>query len=128
MKVLNFYHLGKVIPEGAVYIGRAMPHMGLKAAKFVNPFKLKDDEPRGSTIQRYKEWLWEQIRCGKITLEDLLELEGKDLVCFCAPQPCHGDVLVAAVAWARTEWDKRHPTYTDDYWIWEDIYEDYTRN
>ena len=54
MKVLNFYHLGKTIPEGAVYIGRAMPHMELKASKFANPFKLKDDEPRGSTIQRYK--------------------------------------------------------------------------
>lgn len=120
MKVLNFYHLGKTIPEGAVYIGRAMPHMGLKASKFANPFKLKEDEPRGSTIQRYKEWLWEQIRCGKITLEDLLELESKDLVCFCSPQPCHGDVLIAAVAWARKEWDKRHPTYVDNYWIWEE--------
>lgn len=124
MKVLNFYHLGKVIPPGAEYIGRAMPHYGLKASKFANPFKLKDGEPRGSTIQRYKEWLWEQIRSGKITLEDLLSLENKDLVCFCK-QPnkevaCHGDVLVAAVSWARKEWDKRHPTFKDEYWIWED--------
>lgn len=122
MKVLNFYHLGKVIPEGATYIGRAMPHFGLKASKFANPFKLKDDEPRGSTIQRYKEWLWEQIRQGKITLEDLLELEGQNLVCFCAPQACHGDVLVAAVQWARREWDKRHPPFKDDYWNWEENY------
>lgn len=120
MKVLNFYHLGKVIPEDATYIGRAMPHFGLKASKFANPFKLKDDEPRGATIQRYKEWLWGQIRSGKITLEDLLELEGKNLVCFCSPNACHGDVLVAAVQWARKEWDKRHKTFKDDYWIWEE--------
>ena len=86
MKVLNFYHLGKVIPEGATYIGRAMPHFGLKASKFANPFKLKDDEPRGSTIQRYKEWLWEQIRSGKITLGDLLELENKILCAFAHPK------------------------------------------
>lgn len=124
MKVLNFYHLGKVIPPNAEYIGRAMPHYGLKASKFANPFKLTEDEPRGATIQRYKEWLWGQIRSGKITLEDLLALEGKDLVCFCK-QPnkevaCHGDVLVAAVSWARKEWDKRHPTFKDEYWIWED--------
>lgn len=120
MRVLNFYHLGKVIPEGAIYIGRAMPHFGLKASKFANPFKLQAGEPRGSTIQRYKEWLWEHIRSGKITLEDLLELENKDLVCFCAPQACHGDVLVAAVNWARKEWDKRHSIFKDDYWVWED--------
>lgn len=120
MKVLNFYHLGKVIPDGAVYIGRAMPHFGLKASKFANPFKLKDDEPRGSTIQRYKEWLWDQIRSGKISLEDLLELEGKDVVCFCSPQKCHGDVLVAAVAWARREYDRRNPPFVDGYWNWEE--------
>lgn len=120
MKVLNFYHLSKKIPEGATYIGRAMPHMGLKASKFANPFKLQDDEPRGATIERYKAWLWEQIRAGKITLEDLLSLEGQDLVCFCAPQACHGDVLLAAVLWARREWDKRNPPFVDDYWVWEE--------
>lgn len=47
MAVLNFYHLSKVIPEGAVYIGRRMPHFGLQQSKFANPFKLSEDEPRG---------------------------------------------------------------------------------
>lgn len=107
MAVLNFYHLSKVIPENAEYIGRSMPHFGLKQSKFANPFKLSKEEPRGATIERYRVWLWQQIRSGKITIEDLLALEGKDLVCFCHPHPCHGDVLEAAVKWAREVYDKR---------------------
>lgn len=107
MAVLNFYHLRKVIPENAVYIGRSMPHFGLKQSKFANPFKLSKEEPRGATIERYRVWLWGQIRSGKITIEDLLALEGKDLVCFCHPHPCHGDVIEAAVKWAREVYDKR---------------------
>lgn len=101
MAVLNFYHLGKKIPEGAEYIGRKMPHLGLKQSKFANPFKLSPEEPRGATIERYRLWLWQQIKDGKITIEDLLALEGRDLVCFCKPQPCHGDVIESAVKWAR---------------------------
>ena len=107
MAVLNFYHLSKVIPDNAVYIGRAMPQFGLKQSKFANPFKLSKEEPRGATIERYRVWLWGQIRSGKITIEDLLALEGRDLVCFCHPQPCHGDVIEAAVKWAREVYDKR---------------------
>lgn len=113
MQVLNFYKLGKKIPDGAIYIGRRMPHEGLAGSKFANPFKLSEDEPRGSTIERYKKWLWGEIRSGRITLEDLLELEGRDLVCFCAPQACHGDVLVAAVKWARQKWNSIH-----GHWSW----------
>lgn len=103
MRVLNFYHLGKKIPDGAVYIGREMPHFGLKRSKFANPFKLSKDEVRGATIERYKKWLWEQIKSGDISIDDLLSLDGKDLVCFCSPKPCHGDVLISAVEWARSK-------------------------
>lgn len=112
MQILNFYHLGKVIPEGAVYVGRAMPRLGLKQSKFANPFKLSDEETREETIERYRVWLWQQIKTGKITLQDLLDLEGKDLVCFCK-QPnkevaCHGDIVAAAVKWARNKYDAVH--------------------
>lgn len=103
--VLNFYHLGKVIPEGAVYIGRAMPHLGLQGSKFANPFKLTDEMYRDAVIQQYRVWLWSQIVCTKkITEQDLLDLEGKDVVCFCKHKTkevaCHGDVVLAAVEWA----------------------------
>lgn len=42
---------------------------------------------------------------GEITIQDLLDLDGKDLVCFCK-QPnkevaCHCDVILAAIEWAK---------------------------
>lgn len=103
MQVLNFYHLGKKIPDSAVYIGREMPNFSLKGSKFANPFKLSEDETRETTIERYRKWLWEQIKLGNISIDDLLSLDGKDLVCYCSPKPCHGDVLVNAVEWAKSK-------------------------
>lgn len=112
MKVLNFYHCGKIIPENAIYIGRAMPHLGLPAtSKFANPYKVTKEEPREIVIPKYKKWLWQQIKTGKITLEDLRRLYGKDLVCFCKQVkkevPCHGDVLIDAVNWAMEQEDEQ---------------------
>ena len=31
----------------------------------------------------------------------LRELHDKDLVCFCKPNPCHGDVLLEAAAYLK---------------------------
>lgn len=108
MNILNFYHIGKKIPDNAEYIGRAMPHFGLKQSKFANKFRLnKDGSNREEVIAKYRVWLWQQIRSGKISIEDLLDLDGKDLVCFCK-QPnkkvaCHGDIVKSAVEWAKRQ-------------------------
>lgn len=79
-KVLNFYHIGKVIPEGTVYIGRQNAKFNLPASKFANPFPITETQDRNKVIQLYKEWLWQQIKRGEITLEDLLALDNRDLV------------------------------------------------
>jgi hypothetical protein len=104
MQILNFYKEGRKIPENAVYIGREMPKMGLSASLFANPFTLqntKDDLERTDVIRRYRAHLWVQIRQGEIKEVDLLALQGKDLVCFCAPRACHGEIVRQAVEWAR---------------------------
>jgi hypothetical protein len=41
-------------------------------------------------IARYKAWAPTQPNI----IAALPELAGKDLVCWCAPLPCHGDVLL----------------------------------
>ena len=102
MEVLNFYHIGLEIPEGAVYIGRSM--RGLTGHKLANPFKLdKGGGNRDEVVDKYRSWLWGQIRDGKVTVDDLLSLDGKDLVCFCHPKRCHGDILISAVEWAKKQ-------------------------
>jgi len=69
--------------EGAVFIGRP--------SKWGNPFVIGPDGTRDAVINKYRSWLMGQpelIRMAK------RELRGRDLVCFCAPLPCHGDVLL----------------------------------
>ncbi len=65
-----------------VYIGRP--------GTWGNPFRIgRDDGGREEVIARYQAWRGRQpalkARLG--------ELRGKRLGCWCAPRPCHGDVL-----------------------------------
>ena len=41
-------------------------------------------------IAMYHRWLLQQPNL----LAALPELRGKDLVCWCAPERCHGDILI----------------------------------
>jgi hypothetical protein len=89
-RVLNYRT--QVCPDDAVYIGRPMPRFGLPGSKWANPFKLRRGstfEERKGAIERYERYLHDS---GLI--DDVHELRGKDLVCWCAPSPCHGDVLL----------------------------------
>jgi hypothetical protein len=78
-----------------VYIGRP--------SRWGNPFMLGGDGDRDTVIELYRQHLWEAIKAGRVSLEDLAALDGQTLICWCAPQACHGDVLARAAAWARKE-------------------------
>jgi len=101
---------------GGVYIGRANPAHGLTGSPLANPFVVGKDGERRVVVEKYRRWLWEQVKewraTGKQTpvttaLNDLVEQvkAGKDitLICWCAPLPCHGDVIVSAVNWLIQE-------------------------
>jgi hypothetical protein len=71
------------MPSGAVYVGRP--------SRFGNPFVLGRHGDRAAVVARFEAWL--------LANPDLLaaartELRGKDLVCWCAPEACHADVLL----------------------------------
>ena len=66
-----------------VYIGRP--------SKWGNPFVMKDGWTRGDVIELYENWLTSNEADGLML--ELHELRGKVLGCWCAPLPCHGDVL-----------------------------------
>lgn len=114
IEVLNFYHLNKTIPEDGVYIGRFNHNFNLSASIFANPFPVRKPEDRGSSIESYRQWLWQQVMERKITKKDLLALNNKKLVCYCKPKACHGDVVQALVNYIinnEAEFDQKLANY-----------------
>lgn len=71
-----------IYPANAIYIGRP--------SKWGNPFIIGKDGTRERVIEKYEEYLKNSPKL----LTALSELEGHDLVCYCYPQACHGDVLL----------------------------------
>lgn len=73
-------------PQGSVYVGRP--------SKWGNPFPMALEAHRQYSIDRYREWLVKNPDGQKIAALARKELRGKNLVCWCAPAPCHADVLL----------------------------------
>ena len=71
-----------------------------RRTKWGNPFKLGVDRDRDTVIALYRAELWRRIRAGEIALNDLADLDGRWLACWCDPLPCHGHVLARAARWA----------------------------
>ena len=71
-----------------------------RRTKLGNPFRIGSACSREQAVARYRADLWRRIRAGEIALEELAELDGCWLACWCEPEPCHGDVLQRAAAWA----------------------------
>ena len=65
-----------------VYIGRP--------SKWGNPFVIGRDGSRADVIAKYRAWIVAQ----PALMNALDELGGRDLICWCAPLACHGDVLI----------------------------------
>jgi hypothetical protein len=80
-----------------VYIGRG--------SIWGNPFVMgnNSDAERQRVIDAYRVHFTKQMASGVITIAMLKQLDGKRLGCFCAPKPCHGDVIAEAVAKAVSE-------------------------
>ena len=75
-----------------------------RRTRWGNPYRTGPGAGRDEVIERYRRHLWRQIRRGDISLEDLAALtESRGLVCWCAPRPCHAQVLERAALWARGE-------------------------
>lgn len=72
-------------PSGAVYIGRP--------SYWGNPFPVEENG-REYAIKRYREWLLDDPVGVQVAQSARTHLRGKDLVCWCAPRACHGDVLL----------------------------------
>ena len=84
-----------------------------RATQWGNPFRAKDrsEGERRRVVEEYRVWLWNEIRRGRWTLAELSELSDKRLGCWCAPELCHGDVLLRAAQWAQNKMHEPVATY-----------------
>ncbi|CAD5988722.1 Putative Phage related protein (plasmid) [Planktothrix tepida] len=127
MKVIN----GKIdgfIGSNKIYIGRYNRYYNLKESPLYNPYPITKTVNRNlamgyarlEAIALYKQHLWNSIKAMRdglpldrimIELINIARVE-KDLaethtelmlVCYCSPLPCHGDVIVAAIGWLKTQ-------------------------
>lgn len=91
------------------YIGRPSP-LG-------NPFIIGRDGDRNEVINKFRRWLWKEMQSETPARREVLRLarvyreQGRlALVCWCSPDPCHGDVIANAIEsilegdseWARS--------------------------
>lgn len=80
-RVLNVRDVG-MNPPNSVYIGRP--------SKWGNPFRMNHVLSREEVIDKYYDYLLN----SPSLLDDIHELTDMDLVCWCSPQPCHGEILL----------------------------------
>lgn len=82
-KVYNIKNMKGLLMDGSfVYVGRP--------SKWGNPYRVGVDGTREEVVAKFRKRLLQR----KDLLEELPELRGKNLMCFCAPEPCHADVLL----------------------------------
>jgi hypothetical protein len=84
-------HRGDPDYADVVYVGRTMHRGGwiLPASPLANPFRPGPDGSREEVMVKYREHLLRRPE-----LLDLIPgLQGQRLGCWCAPLPCHADIL-----------------------------------
>ncbi|MBP8055165.1 MAG: DUF4326 domain-containing protein [Chloroflexi bacterium] len=113
MPVVNFHHYKSVAklnevfgPDGWMYVGRE--NQQLARSPLANPF-VNDPRKNGiladDPIGAYRSWLWEKMQAKDQKVMDALAKvqPGMALVCWCAPRPCHAEVIDKAAAWLRAQ-------------------------
>lgn len=68
-----------------------------RASEFANPFKIGKDGTREEVLEKYSVYMKERLGKQPALLEKLVGLRGKRLGCWCAPEPCHANILLVLI-------------------------------
>jgi hypothetical protein len=94
IEVVNMSKIRKISP-GDVYIGRYNARYGLHASSFANPFPITASQDRDAVLEKYETYIRDRLERELSLKLQLVHIADADrLVCWCAPLPCHGDVLI----------------------------------
>lgn len=89
--------------DNNVYIGRSgivfidKQRYPKVSSEFCNPFKIKKEMTRSDVIEKYTDYIEDKLKASPEMVQRLLELKDKNLGCWCAPEACHGDVLLKLI-------------------------------
>lgn len=99
-RLINIRHTSR-FPNFTIYIGRKCNLGGwaLKASKWANPFPISHTCSREESLKKFEEY----ILSHPTLLNELDELEGHILGCWCKPLPCHGDILLSLLKKKKAE-------------------------
>lgn len=84
--------------RGDIYVGRSSHrHQNgavlVRDGYFGNPFRTGRDGGRTAAVEKFEIYARARIASDPEWRERVKALHGKRLFCFCAPLPCHADVL-----------------------------------
>ncbi len=83
-----------------VYIGG---YPGGEMSRWGNPYQSNKTLSRERAIQAFKALLWKRMQHQPDFIPELMRLDGKRLGCWCKPEACHGDVIVAAIEYIKKQ-------------------------
>jgi hypothetical protein len=106
MEVLNGKQTG-FIGLDKIYIGRENKTYNLSCSPLANPFNISKKYNRESSLFNYKHWLLNSYKNkDSPSYKELIRIlklykENPDinLVCWCSPLGCHGDIIKQVLDW-----------------------------
>ena len=81
----------RYIGRGSIW-GNPFTHLPLSRTKA--QFQVKTGE---ESMACFEAWLRQRLADDLNLRQKLLELDGHELVCYCKPAPCHGDILIKLI-------------------------------
>lgn len=113
MEAVNARFLKGPARDAVVYVGRNPEHYGFvrHLAVLANRWTHRQGIPgtiwvpsREEAVACYRRWLWDRIKAQDTeVLAALRSLQEGDRVgCWCLPEACHAEVIVAAARWLRS--------------------------
>lgn len=108
-------NLSELNKSTVFYIGRYNKRHNLQGSALGNKFVIGKDGSREEVIQKYRKWLWQEVQKGikgedNKVWDELMALlkhfkSGKEinLMCYCKPLACHGDIVKSCLEWLATK-------------------------
>ena len=84
----NNVYIGR---KGVVFVDKK--RYPSKDSIWCNPYKIGKDGSRDDVLNKYENYIRNKLKENPSLENELKELKNKNLGCWCAPEPCHGNIL-----------------------------------